>query len=286
MTKKALNMNKKILLSVVTVLLTFIIVAGTLSVTASNYDKIFYDEVPRGNAIFPYDPDYMENIFADEEYLKLDRLVCYTEVQTGVTLSIDDNNYSSYNDLVVFMYEYIRSIIYGDEIFYNNCYSDRYIAVEGKQYPFTMQKLYDIEFGIESRDQSTKDGVISKVWLDYKIFKNNVTLRTDIGSDVNRRQYLTIIREGEQYKIISVSMRAAEPLKKLNTTRTVLAVIAIIVICVGSIVASVLIFKLVILKKATVSEYQNISIALNKNDDEDEDTADHEIADDDEKTNE
>lgn len=243
-------MKKKILLSVVTVLLTFIIVAGTLSFTATNFDKIFYDEYPRGNAIFPYDPDYSEDIFQDEEYLGLDRLVCYTEVKTGVTLSIDDNNYSNYNDLVVFMYEYIRSIIYGDDVFYNSCYSDRYIAVEGKQYPFTMQKLYDIEFGIESRDQSTSDGILSKVWLDYKIFKNNVTLRTDIGSNVNRRQYLTIIREGELYKIISVSTRAAEPIKKLNTTRTVLVIIAIAVICIGSITAAVLTFKFVVLKKS------------------------------------
>lgn len=242
-----LNVKKKILLSFLTVTVAFLLVFGAFSLFSANLDKIMYDEIPRGNAIFPYDANYQENIFADEEYTKLDRLVCYTDVLTGVTLSIDDDSYSTYNDLVVFMYEYIRSIIYGDSIFYNDCYSDRFIAVEGEQHPFTMQKLYDIEFGVMSKDQETTDGVLSKVWLDYKIFKNNVTLRTDIGSDVNRRQYLTLIREGENYKIISVSYVKVDPIKRFNLWRTVAALAGFFVLLIGTAVGSVVMFKKVIL---------------------------------------
>lgn len=249
-----LNIKKRILISFLTVFTAFTLLLGAVVVLAKYLDKIMYDEIPRGNAIFPYDANYTENIFTDKEYMELDRLVCYTDVRTGVTLSIDDNNYASYNDVVVFMYEYIRSIIYGDNSFYNNCYSDRFLAVEGEQHPFTMQKLYDIEFGVMSVDEVTSNGVLSKVWLDYKIFKNNVTLRTDIGSDVNRRQYLTLIKEGENYKIISVSYVNVQPRKQLNLTRTLLMIVGLIVVLGATGVGTVWVLKKMIVKPKTSTD--------------------------------
>lgn len=249
-----LNIKKRILISFLTVFTAFTLLLGAVVVLAKYLDKIMYDEIPRGNAIFPYDANYTENIFTDKEYMELDRLVCYTDVRTGVTLSIDDNNYASYNDVVVFMYEYIRSIIYGDNSFYNNCYSDRFLAVEGEQHPFTMQKLYDIEFGVMSVDEVTSNGVLSKVWLDYKIFKNNVTLRTDIGSDVNRRQYLTLIKEEENYKIISVSYVNVQPRKQLNLTRTLLMIVGLIVVLGATGVGTVWVLKKMIVKPKTSTD--------------------------------
>ena len=249
-----LNIKKRILISFLTVFTAFTLLLGAVVVLAKYSDKIMYDEIPRGNAIFPYDANYTENIFTDKEYMELDRLVCYTDVRTGVTLSIDDNNYASYNDVVVFMYEYIRSIIYGDNSFYNNCYSDRFLTVEGEQHPFTMQKLYDIEFGVVSVDEVTSNGVLSKVWLDYKIFKNNVTLRTDIGSDVNRRQYLTLIKEGENYKIISVSYVNVQPRKQLNLTRTILMIVGLIVVLGATGVGTVWVLKKMIVKPKTSTD--------------------------------
>ncbi len=249
-----LNIKKRILISFLTVFTAFTLLLGAVVVLAKYSDKIMYDEIPRGNAIFPYDANYTENIFTDKEYMELDRLVCYTDVRTGVTLSIDDNNYASYNDVVVFMYEYIRSIIYGDNSFYNNCYSDRFLAVEGEQHPFTMQKLYDIEFGVMSVDEVTSNGVLSKVWLDYKIFKNNVTLRTDIGSDVNRRQYLTLIKERENYKIISVSYVNVQPRKQLNLTRTILMIVGLIVVLGATGVGTVWVLKKMIVKPKTSTD--------------------------------
>ncbi|MBE6669827.1 MAG: hypothetical protein E7601_06455 [Ruminococcaceae bacterium] len=249
-----LNIKKRILISFLTVFTAFTLLLGAVVILAKYSDKIMYDEIPRGNAIFPYDANYTENIFTDKEYMELDRLVCYTDVRTGVTLSIDDNNYASYNDVVVFMYEYIRSIIYGDNSFYNNCYSDRFLAVEGEQHPFTMQKLYDIEFGVMSVDEVTSNGVLSKVWLDYKIFKNNVTLRTDIGSDVNRRQYLTLIKEGENYKIISVSYVNVQPRKQLNLTRTILMIAGLIVVLGATGVGTVWVLKKMIVKPKTSTD--------------------------------
>lgn len=249
-----LNIKKRILISFLTVFTAFTLLLGAVVILAKYSDKIMYDEIPRGNAIFPYDANYTENIFTDKEYMELDRLVCYTDVRTGVTLSIDDNNYASYNDVVVFMYEYIRSIIYGDNSFYNNCYSDRFLAVEGEQHPFTMQKLYDIEFGVMSVDEVTSNGVLSKVWLDYKIFKNNVTLRTDIGSDVNRRQYLTLIKEGENYKIISVSYVNVQPRKQLNLTRTIIMIVGLIVVLGATGVGTVWVLKKMIVKPKTSTD--------------------------------
>jgi len=237
-----LNIKKKILISFIAISAAFLVLFGTVAFLSKNIDKIMYDEIPIGSDRPSNNIDFTENIFADKDYMQHDRLVCYTEVGTGVTLSIDDGNYATYNDLVIFMYEYIRSIIYGDVVFYNSCYSSRFIAVEGEQNPFTMQKLYDIEFGVTSKDVVTEDGVLSKVWLDYKIFKNNYTLRPDIGSDISRRQHLTIIREGENYKIISVSYVKIESRKELNLTKLLILIVVLIAIISGTVFGLVFLF--------------------------------------------
>lgn len=239
-----LNIKKKILISITAVISAFIIVFGMIVYLSENITGLIYDEIPRGNAIFPYEADYTENIFADKEYMDLDRLINYTDLTTGITVSIDDENYASYPDAVKFMYEYITSIIYGDEIFYNQCYSQRYIDVEGEQYPFTMQKLYDIEFAISQTDAVTPDGVITKLWLDYKIFKNNITLRNDIGSDVCRRQHITLIREKDDaYKIISVSYVKSEPRLELNILHLIILIVIVVVILFVVVVGLILLFK-------------------------------------------
>lgn len=253
-----LNIKKKILISITAVISAFIIVFGMIVYLSENITGLIYDEIPRGNAIFPYEADYTENIFADKEYMGLDRLINYTDLTTGITVSIDNENYASYPDAVKFMYEYITSIIYGDEVFYNQCYSQRYIDVEGEQYPFTMQKLYDIEFAISQTDAVTADGVITKLWLDYKIFKNNVTLRNDIGSDVCRRQYITLIREKDDaYKIISVSYVKSEPRLKLNIVNLIILILVVVVILFVVVAGLILLFKSMKPKNKKASENSN-----------------------------
>ncbi len=220
---------------------SLILAYALMTFISNNLEEWIYDVREPGNAIFPYEPDLNENIFEDEEYLELERLINFADDKTGVTVSIDDTNYSEYGDVVVFMYEFITSIINGDTEFYNNCFNKLYIDAEGKQYPFTMQKLYDITFCLIDKGTDTASNKqYAKVWLDYKIFKNNVTFRTDIGSDVCRRQYLTLVLEDDKYKIQAINTQIVEPVKTINIGRSI-ALIAGIILYIGLTVGAIVV---------------------------------------------
>ncbi len=242
------NIRKKIVaLFLLFSIITLIAFAG-FNYLSQNIDTLLYETREHGNAIFPYEPDFEEDIFKDKEYMELDRLICYKNELTGVLLSLDDSNYTKYGDTAKFMYEYITAIINGDTEFYNSSYTEEYIAAEGMQYPFTMQKLYDITFGVMYENQLTERGETAFLWLDYKIFKNNVTLRTDIGSNVCRRQYIFLVKdENANYKIDSVAFVQAEPIKELKIT----SIVWLIVIAIAFVAVSALAVILVLRKYST-----------------------------------
>ncbi len=250
-------MQKKIILIFLVFSVGIIIIYSAFTFLSENLDNWLYDEREPGNAIFPYEADFEEDIFKDKEYMELDRLIYYMDASTGVTLSIDETDYSTYNDAVTFMYEFINSIIMGDSEFYNNCFNDAYIdAVGGKQYPFTMQKLYDIKFCIlETGDDTLTGKTYTKLWLDYKIFKNNITLRTDIDSNVCRRQYLTLVKEDNGiYKIQAIHTQIVKPIRTLNIGNAILLV-SLILIIVGGIVTAIV---LVIINAKKTSKQEKV----------------------------
>lgn len=200
-----------------------LLIYGLSSMISLNLEDFLYEEVNPGNSVMPYEPDFEENIFEDKKYMDLDRNIYYSESSTGVTLSIDETNYATYGGAVPFMFEYINSIINGQTNFYNECYNDLYIQAVGKQSAFTMQKLYDIEFCILNSGTDSLSGKdYVKLWLDYKIMENNITLRNDIGSDVCRRQYLTLVKEENgSYKIQAVEYENIKPVKQLILSRAI-----------------------------------------------------------------
>lgn len=250
-------LKKKIIVIGIIIGACMIMIYGLSSMISFNLEDFLYEEVNVGNSILPYEPDFNENIFEDEDYLDLDRNIYYTESSTGMTVSIDESNYSKYSDAVVFMFEYINSIIGGQTNFYNNCYNDLYIQAVGKQSEFTMQKLYDIEFCIlhtGTDSASGKDYV--KLWLDYKIMENNITLRNDIGSNVSRRQYITLVKEKNEendlYKIQAVEYENVKPEKTLILSRAIaLLVVAVAVIASATAVIVVMIVRKKKRKKQT-----------------------------------
>lgn len=235
-------LKKKIIIICAAIGLSMVLIYGLFSMISFNLEDFLYEEVSVGNSILPYEPDFNENIFEDKKYLDLDRNIYYTESSTGVTLSIDESNYSTYGGAVPFMFEYINSIIQGQTTFYNECYNDLFINAVGKQSDFTMQKLYDIEFCIlQSGTDSLSGKDYVKLWLDYKIMENNITLRNDIGSDVCRRQYITLVKEeNDIYKIQAVEYENVKPEKTLILSRAV-ALVAILAFITIAIIASVVV---------------------------------------------
>ncbi len=243
--KKTPTVQKKIVLILLASSLFLIGIYAAFSVVSANIDEWLYYEREPGNAVFPYEPNFDEDIFKDKEYMELDRLINYTEEKTGISLSIDDTNYTTYNDTVTFMYEFINSILHGDVAFYNNCFNELYLESAGKQQPFTKQKIYDIEFCVFEEGTDSESGKsYVKLWLDYKIFKNNVTLRTDIGSDVCRRQYLTLVKDTNgNLKIQAIQTQIVHPIRTLNVGNAVILSTFTVLFVVGIAVAVIFAVK-------------------------------------------
>ena len=158
----------------------------------------FGDESDAKPTIIFYPADYDENIFNDEAYMDKDRNIYYND--GTLTISITENgnfDYSEYAPPVEFLGDMIDLIIAGDHEQYNECFSQLYYSAQNSKTEddFTMQKLYNIkiikcsETAVSNGGNNYNEYVYA---LEYMIFKNNGTFRTDIGSDANRTQYITM----------------------------------------------------------------------------------------------
>lgn len=147
-----------------------------------------------------YSEDYEEDIFANEEYMNLDRSINYSIPAMGTTESLDEKSVQSKSEAVRFFYDYFQTLLRGDAKTYNSYLSATYLTQEGNfaYDAFTPQKIYNITFYQDTDSSTEKD----EVWvLEYMIFQNNGSFRTDIGSDMIRPVYVTISKYGAEYKI-------------------------------------------------------------------------------------
>lgn len=168
------------------------------------------DNGSKGQFINFYTPDYDEDIYKDGKYMELDRLIYNYDINTGVTEAVDTENIETYNEIVRFMVGFIWCVIAGDAKNYNDLFTDAYYIDGGNEEKeaFTMQKLYDIKFTLIDTKLDTAAGVSEyTVVLEYKIHKNNGTYRTDVDSDGNRPQYITLTDRYGPLLIDSVSTR-------------------------------------------------------------------------------
>lgn len=158
-----------------------------------------------------YPADYEENIFTDSEYIEKTKegFIYYCDSYTNITTGIYRENYDEYSDDLKFLIDYIYFMIYGDAEGYNNCYSDKYYDSHSPIGNFTMQKIYDVYITKQSEaDVISDDGTTYTQYnyvIEYKILKNNGTLRNDIGSG-SKKQYITMSDSTGKILIDSVSI--------------------------------------------------------------------------------
>lgn len=152
--------------------------------------------VPKYDFIF-HEVDFDTDILSDPEYLALDRSVSLKLGNQTVTI---DDGYRSENGTIEFMLKYLNCIIAGDYNSYKNFFSKLYFETENVPEIFTMQRVYEITVEYISETavtESNKNYTEYRLSLDYKINRNNGTLRNDMGSDCIRTQYFLITdREG------------------------------------------------------------------------------------------
>ncbi len=145
------------------------------------------------NKIYFYDVIPNEDITKDTEYMKKNRLICYSNSLTGITQSVSSEHYSDYGGAFELMATMIESIIAGDSQTYNSLFSDKYYSKNSPKESFTPQKLYGtFSMGgilITSIDASSIVGLESAgtdteyFQVEYLIYRNNGTFRNDVGSD-------------------------------------------------------------------------------------------------------
>ncbi len=245
---QANDMKKKILKVFLIIGVGMLMMFAMLYVLSLDFDKFLYDEISVDPPSTVYPADFNEDIFKDPEYLEKDRLINFSDYrvyQDGGYISIDSENYTKYGEEAIFMYEFLQSIINGDVVFYNSCFSDRYFEVEDKQQPFTMQKLYNINIRLLQVGEAENDIEFAYIRLEYCIFKNNQTLRDDIGSDHSRTQFFTLVRDShDRYKIQGIQTIKPMPQKVLNVVN-----LALIILVAAAIGAAIVLGVIFILKK-------------------------------------
>jgi hypothetical protein len=155
-----------------------------------------------GEQQFKFSDEYITDIdefLSDEGYLDKDRTLYYHNAAHGTTVSIEDGE--DYGQCVEFLRGMVDAILAGDADAYNACFSDLYFTKAERQGEFSMQKLYDIIIGTYSEEKVTENGQTYTKYvytLEYKIRRNNGSLRSDMGSNGSRTQYLLITdREGK-----------------------------------------------------------------------------------------
>ena len=161
------------------------------------------NRVPKYDFIF-HEIDFDTDILLDPEYLALDRSVSLKLGNQTVTI---DDGYRSENGTIEFMMEYLNCIIGGDYNSYKNFFSQLYFETENVPEIFTMQRVYEttIEIiGETAVTKSNKNYTEYRLSLDYKINRNDGTLRNDMGSDCFRTQYFLITNREGSLKIDTI----------------------------------------------------------------------------------
>lgn len=140
-------------------------------------------------------PPYNGDIFADAEYLALDRSIsfCADPDGYGETVSITDENIEEFNAEVRFLRDWIRILTEGDADRYNACFTEAYFQTHERQKSFSPQMIWQtvIRYQSVSSDERTGERLVT-YRLSYCIHRNDGTLRRDVGSDGSRPQYAVL----------------------------------------------------------------------------------------------
>ncbi len=185
------QMRKKLLL----VLGSILLVAAVLFVTILLIDGPRGDEKQNHSTIEEYkDSDfyapYKGDIMSNKEYLNLDRKVYYAD-GSGMETSIEDNNLTTFNREVLFLYAYLQTIIAGDSETYNSYFNDTYYQTNAPKGSFNPQMIYGAKITFDKRTNDGNDILITYK-LEYMIHRNDGTFRRDILSDASLPQYITL----------------------------------------------------------------------------------------------
>lgn len=173
------------------VLLMFLTLVLLHFVLSGNADP----DSPNIHFYAPYDGD----IFISEEYLALDRRVFYYD--GSIYLEIKDD---SFDPAVLFLKDFLEIMTRGDTAAYNASFTRN-----PGQKDFSQQMIYEAQICYE---KSTVDGgdKLYTYRLEYRIHRNDGTLRDDVGSDGMRPQW-ALVRVRDDGRVTLDSLTTKRP---------------------------------------------------------------------------
>ncbi len=190
-TQDRLKKQKRIISIVFLSLIGFVILYLAVYWISSLFPKYTVDEYE----IYFYDEKYsMGDITKDETYMGKNRIINFKNVNSGVTVSVPEEDRTHYNEAVNLLYSMVEYMIMGNAEAYNGCFSPIYFETNSPEDYFTKQKIYDITIVevSETEKQDENGNVYTEYYymLEYYIRHNNGSLRTDVGSDEMRPQHV------------------------------------------------------------------------------------------------
>jgi hypothetical protein len=138
---------------------------------------------------FPDNPDYQD----------MDRRLFVHNPFEGTTYSVEESQLPEEDEFVSFFYDYFQAIIQGDVEAFLDMYASDYHGAEELPSDFTSQMVYDITLYPQ-----TEGGTVVAYRVDYRIYRNNGTLRNDMESDTIRPLIFVLTEEDGELKIKSV----------------------------------------------------------------------------------
>lgn len=187
------------------ILIWYVIIPGVGALikkiqTQDDDKKITSDYMDHLVSYLFYPANYDEDVFADEEYMKKDRSIAYTN--GADTNYITEENAAEFGPVLVFFCQYFDTVINGRYEEYDAYFTDFYFENQQNKEKFTPQKLYSIKIeNLGSREDGTT--VIHNYTVEFKIMKNNGTFRNDIDSDSARKIVYEVIESRDGTVLIN-----------------------------------------------------------------------------------
>ena len=191
MLERSKKMKKKILILLICCAVCVALLFGTIELV--EYLTFLKDTtVPEGT--FDFYPVYSGDIFEYDDYMHLNRQISYCDDPAGygTTTVVTEDTKEDFEPPVLFLCDYIESIIMGDSHRYNQFFNRTYFKKVEPKTSFAQQMLYDIKITYYSTEEGKNGSKLISYRLEYMIFENNGTFRRDIGSDMSRPQIVTL----------------------------------------------------------------------------------------------
>ena len=154
-----------------------------------------------------YVPNYEEDIFQNKAYLSYQRDLSYSVSGVEQLFNFEEDYESADNECKFFL-SYFQTVINGDYEKLPDFYVEDYFEDPVK---FTMQMIYEPRVVYHSVSGETIDGkevTLINYHVEYKIFKNNETFRSDIPSNTAIPQIYQLIKNDDGsyqiYRILDV----------------------------------------------------------------------------------